>query len=191
MRAVSGGSGPELVTERLLMRRWRASDRDPFATMNADPEVMRYFPAPLDRAGSDAMVDRIERIFGEHGFGLWALEVRASGRFIGFTGLAPMPVGVPGEGGMEIGWRLARTAWGQGLATEAASAARDFAFDVVGLPELWSLTAVLNTPSIAVMERIGLTHVATVDHPRVPRGPLRQHVVYHRDAPVRRPGSSA
>jgi hypothetical protein len=105
------------------MRRWREADREPFAALNADPEVMRYFPAPLDRAASDATVDRIEDLFLRQGFGLWALEVSATGEFIGFTGLNPMPGGVPGAGGMEVGWRLARGAWHQGYASEAAAAA--------------------------------------------------------------------
>jgi RimJ/RimL family protein N-acetyltransferase len=90
-------------TERLLMRRWRDADRGPFATMNADPEVMRYFPAPLDRTASDGYLDRIEALLQRQGFGLWALEETASGRFLGFTGLNPMPPGVPGAGGMEVG----------------------------------------------------------------------------------------
>ena len=96
-------------TERLLMRRWREADRDPYAAMNADPEVMRYFPAHLrpDRAGSDAGIDRMEALFDRQGFGLWALELAGTGEFLGFTGLNPMPEGVPGAGGMEVGWRLA------------------------------------------------------------------------------------
>ena len=172
--------GPWLVTERLLMRRWRESDREPFAAMNADPEVMRYFPGLMERAASDAFADRIEELFEQNGYGLWALELRTSGAFIGFTGLNPMPVGMPGEGGTEVGWRLRRSAWGNGYATEAALAARDHAFDVVGLPEVWSLTAVTNAPSLRVMERIGLTPYAEADHPRIPAGhPLRPHVVYH------------
>src|SRR6266436_4809272 len=120
-------------TDRLVMRRWRESDRDPFAAMNSDPEVMRYFPALLDRAASDALVDRIEDLFQRQGFGLWAPEVAGTelantGEFIGFTGLNPMPGGVPGAGGMEVGWRLARPAWHQGYATEAAAAAVGVAF---------------------------------------------------------------
>jgi RimJ/RimL family protein N-acetyltransferase len=182
--------GFALQTARLDMRRWQDADRGPFAVMNADPEVMRYFPAVMDRAASDAFVDRIESLFDANGFGLWALEVRGSGEFIGFTGLLPMPAGMPGEGGYEVGWRLARSAWGHGYATEAAGAARDFAFSVAGLEELWSITAVLNTPSIAVMKRIGMTHAATCDHPRVPPGPLRLHVVYHLAAAVRREAAS-
>ena len=175
-------------TDRLIMRRWREADRQPFAALNADPEVMYYFPAPLDRAASDAMVDRIEGLFLRQGFGLWALEVSATGEFIGFTGLNPMPDGVPGAGGMEVGWRLARGAWHQGYATEAAVAAAGVAFGGAGLAELWSMTAVGNQPSRAVMRRLGMTLHAHFDHPGVAAGhPLRPHVAYR----LRHPGAAA
>ncbi len=166
-------------TDRLVMRRWRDADRDAYAALNADPEVMRYFPATLDRATSNASVDRIEELFDLQGFGLWALEVAATGEFIGFTGLNPMPDGVPGAGGMEVGWRLTRQAWHKGFATEAANAAVDVAFNGAGLAELWSMTSVLNRPSQAVMLRIGMTPHALFDHPKIAVGhPLRRHIVY-------------
>ena len=168
-------------TDRLLMRRWRDTDREPFAAMNADPETMRYFPATLDRAASDAMVDLLEQRFDERGYGLWAMELTATGEFIGFTGLNPMPDDVLGRPGVEVGWRLARHAWHHGYATEAAAAALDVAFSRLGLPEIWSFTSVLNEPSQAVMRRIGLTESFRFEHPRIPRGdPLRPHVMYHR-----------
>ena len=174
-----------LRTERLLMRRWRDADRRPFAAMNADPEVMRYFPAALDRAASDESVDRIEALFERQGFGLWALEEAATGRFLGFTGLNPMPTGVPGAGGMEVGWRLAQHAWHRGYATEAAMAAVDVAFTGAGLAEVWSMTAVLNEPSQAVMRRLGMVLHANFDHPSVPVGhALRPHVVYRLQSPL-------
>jgi RimJ/RimL family protein N-acetyltransferase len=166
-------------TERLLMRRWRDADRRPFAAMNADPEVMRYFPAMLDRGASDEHLDRMEALFERQGFGLWALEDAATGRFLGFTGLNPMPAGVPGAGGMEVGWRLARHAWRQGYATEAGTAALGVAFHGAGLAEVWSMTAVLNEPSQAVMRRLGMTLHAHFEHPRIEPGhPLRPHVVF-------------
>jgi RimJ/RimL family protein N-acetyltransferase len=153
-------------TDRLVMRRWRDADRDAYAALNADPEVMRYFPASLSRATSDASVDRIEELFDQQGFGLWALEVAATGEFIGF-------------GGMEVGWRLARQAWHKGFATEAAMAAVDVAFTGAGLAELWSMTAVVNRPSQAVMLRIGMTPHAFFDNPKIAVGhPLRRHIVY-------------
>ena len=169
----------ELRTSRLLMRRWRSSDLEPFAALNADAEVMRYFPAPMARADSDDLVRRFEAGFDEHGIGRWALERRSDDAFIGFTGLGPMPDGVPGSGGWEVGWRLERRAWGQGLATEAGRAALRVAFEACSLAEVWSMTATANRPSRAVMERLGMTHVATADHPALAEGsPLRQHVFY-------------
>jgi RimJ/RimL family protein N-acetyltransferase len=177
-------------TKRLVMRRWRDTDRKPFAALNADAETMRYFPSTLDGAASDALVDVIESRFAHRGFGLWALETAATGEFIGFTGLnQPIPDGIPGAGGVEIGWRLARHSWHHGYATEAATAALDVAFNGVGLAEIWSFTAVLNEPSQAVMRRIGLTEFARFDHPRIPAGhPLRPHVMFHLTKPAG-PGS--
>jgi RimJ/RimL family protein N-acetyltransferase len=171
-------------TDRLIMRRWRAADREPYAAMNADPAVMRYFPATLDRAASDASIDRIEELFDAQGFGLWALEIADTGMFIGFTGLNPMPPGVPSAGGMEVGWRLAEHAWHQGYATEAARAAVSVGFGGAGLGQIWSMTAVLNEPSQAVMRRLGMTRCAHFDHPRIAAGhPLCRHVLYRLDRP--------
>jgi len=168
-----------ISTDRLIMRRWRDSDKEPFAALNGDVDTMRYFPATLSRAESDAFVGRMEGLFEQQGFGLWALEIAATGEFIGFTGLNPMPADVPGAGGMEVGWRLAKEFWHRGYATEAARAALAVAFDSLGLAEIWSMTAVLNEPSQAVMRRLGLTQHAFFDHPRVPAdSPLRPHVVY-------------
>jgi RimJ/RimL family protein N-acetyltransferase len=167
-------------TSRLVLRRWQDSDHEPFARLNGDPETMRFFPAPLDRAASDALIDRIESRFDRQGYGLWALEVAATGEFIGFTGLNPMPDGVPGAGGLEVGWRLARQAWHHGYATEAGRAAVGVVFDGLGRAEVWSMAAVLNQPSQAVMRRLGMAEVATFDHPGVPDGhPLRPHVTFH------------
>lgn len=167
------------------MRRWRDSDREPFAAMNADPAVRRYFPDLLDRPASDASIDRMEALFDRQGFGLWALEVTGTGEFIGFTGLNPMPPRVPGAGGMEVGWRLAEPAWHRGYATEAATAAVGVAFDGAGLAEIWSMTAVVNEPSQAVMRRIGMSRHASFEHPRLPPGhPLRPHVAYRLPRPA-------
>ncbi|HYY09315.1 MAG TPA: GNAT family N-acetyltransferase [Kineosporiaceae bacterium] len=173
-----------LETSRLLLRRWQDGDREPFAAMNADPEVMRYFTAPLSRRESDRFVDRIEAVFGERGVGLWALEVRETGLFIGFTGLWPMPADAPGAGGTEIGWRLARHAWGAGYATEAARVVVDLAFGPLDLPELYSMTALANERSQAVMRRLGFTRFADHANPALPpEHRLHAQVVYR----LRRP----
>lgn len=168
-------------TERLHLRRWRFFDRPPFAAMNADPEVMEHYPAPLSEDESDALVDRIRRHFDEHGYGLWALEVRGQGEFIGYTGLALQTFDAPFTPAVEVGWRLARSAWGKGYASEAARAAIADGFDRLGLDEIVSMTATTNVRSQRVMERLGMSRdeADDFDHPNVPVGhPLRRHVLY-------------
>jgi ribosomal-protein-alanine N-acetyltransferase len=168
-------------TERLLLRRWRDDDRAPFAALNADPEVMRHFPARLTREESDALVDRAEQHFERHGYGLWALERRDTGAFIGFTGLAVPRFEAHFTPAVEVGWRLARSAWGAGYASEAARAALAVGFGEAGLDEIVSFTVPANTRSRAVMARIGMTHDPRddFDHPGLPEGhPLRPHVLY-------------
>ncbi|MER7546328.1 GNAT family N-acetyltransferase [Actinomadura sp.] len=170
-----------LRTDRLLMRRWTGTDREPFAALNADPQVMEHFPAPLSRAESDALIDRIEARFDESGFGLWALEVAATGEFIGFAGLSVARFQAHFTPAVEIGWRLARSAWGHGYATEAALRALGYAFDDAHIDEVVSFTSVLNVRSQAVMRRIGMSRDPSGDfeHPLVPEGHrLRRHVLY-------------
>jgi len=172
---------PRLLTERLTLRRWSQADREPFARLNADPEVMRFLHGTLDRAASDALVDRIEAGFDKLGYGLWAVEVRSSGDFIGFTGLALQTFEAHFTPAVEVGWRLARAAWRHGYATEAARAALDFAFGPAGLTEVVSITTQANERSRAVMRRLGMTTDQADDfaHPLLPEGhPLRPHVLY-------------
>lgn len=170
----------EPSTPRLLLRQWRDADRAPFAALNADPLVMEHLLGSLTRDESDAMVDRcVERIRSD-GYGLWAVEVRTSGDFIGFVGLAAPTWEAAFTPCTEIGWRLARSAWDCGYATEAANAALATAFGVAGLPEIVSFTTTGNLRSQQVMQRIGMTRDPSedFDHPRVPAGPLRRHVLY-------------
>ncbi len=171
----------EPVTSRLVLRQWRDTDRGPFAALNADPAVMEHFPAPLTRAESDAMVDRLTARIDADGYGLWAVEVRDTHEFIGLVGLARPTFETAFTPCTEIGWRLARSAWGQGFATEAARAALDVAFGPVGLDEVLSWTFEGNRASRAVMERLGMTRdpADDFDHPRLPEGDrLRRHVLY-------------
>ncbi|KOT59148.1 MULTISPECIES: GNAT family N-acetyltransferase [Streptomyces] len=169
----------ELHTERLVLRRWRESDLEPWAAMNADPEVREHLGDLLTRDQSDASVRRFEAGFDRRGYGWWAVEVRATGEFIGFAGLDDTDDDMPFKG-VEIGWRLARSAWGQGYATEAARAALAFGFDTLELPEILAVTTATNTRSQAVMRRIGMTRNPTddFDDPNAPEGPLRPSVVY-------------
>ncbi|WP_273653081.1 GNAT family N-acetyltransferase [Cellulomonas fimi] len=168
--------GPERRTERLVMRQWTEADLEPFARMNADPEVMEHFPAPLTREQSDALAARAQAGLAENGWGLWALEV--DGRFAGFTGLN-RPSWNPDL--VEVGWRLPRWAWGHGYASEAAREALRVGFEEAGLDEIVSFTAVPNVRSQAVMRRIGMTRdpADDFDHPSVPHGHrLERHVLY-------------
>jgi RimJ/RimL family protein N-acetyltransferase len=171
-----------LETERLRLRRWKESDREPFAHMNADPRVMRYFPKLLSKEESDRMMDQLEEWFENCRFGLWAAELREpESRFIGFIGLA-----VPGFDAfftpcVEIGWRLAAEYWNRGLATEGAREVVRYAFDVLQLDALVSFTAAQNVPSRRVMEKLGMTRNPAEDFPHrnLPEGhPLRPHVLY-------------
>ena len=175
-----------LATERLLLRPWRDEDREPFAALNADPEVRRFFPSTLDRAASDAEAGRHAERVDRRGWGLWAVVVVGGDPFIGFVGLNEARFPAPFNPSVEIGWRLARHAWGRGYAPEAALAVLDHAFDVLGLEEVVSFTAVDNAPSRRVMEKIGMTRdpADDFDHPNVPEGhPLRAHVVYRIRSP--------
>ena len=168
-------------TERLLLRRWTDADLVPFAALNADPNVMEHFPAPLSRVESDALARRADAFLAENGWGLWAVQLIENGRFVGFTGLTPVRPSLPFAPAVEVGWRLARWVWGRGYATEAATQALRVAFDDVGLNEVVSFTAAANVRSQAVMRRLGMTHdpVGDFDHPAVPTdSPLRPHVLY-------------
>lgn len=168
-------------TDRLLLRRWREEDREPFAAINADPAVMEHFPSTLTAGQSDAMVDRIEASFAEHGFGLWVVELAATGEFLGYTGLSARPWYAHLTPAVEVGWRLARQAWGRGYASEAARRALEFGFTAAGLAEIASVTTPANQRSIAVMCRLGMTRdpADDFDHPNIEPGhPLRRHVLY-------------
>ena len=170
-----------LRTERLLLRAWRAGDREPFARMNADPRVMEFFPAPLSRAESDALADRIEAHFAKHGFGFYASELAAECAFIGLIGMAVPTFEAHFTPCVEIGWRLTADYWGRGLATEGAREVVRHAFGELGLDSLVSMTVPANLPSRRVMEKLGMTHDPSddFDHPNILAGhPLRRHVLY-------------
>jgi RimJ/RimL family protein N-acetyltransferase len=171
----------QLRTSRLLLRQWRDADFELFAALNADPEVMRYSPAPLTRGESDEVARRASEVIAEHGWGLCAVEVIEGAPIIGFVGLAEPRFEAHFTPAVEVGWRLAYEHWGHGYATEAASAALAFGFDEMRLEEIVSFMSVINERSRRVMERIGMTHDPTddFDHPLRSHGdPLRRHVLY-------------
>lgn len=174
-------SATELRRSRILLRPWRSSDLAACAAMNADPEVMRYFPAILKRSESDALVQRIEEHFAIHDFGLWVLEIPGELQFAGFVGLLRVAFDAHFSPAVEIGWRLVPTAWGKGYATEAAQAVLTHAFETLNMKEIVSFTAAGNKRSQAVMRRLGMHNRVeeNFEHPRLPTGhPLCVHVLY-------------
>ena len=176
-----------LTTRRLVLRPWQDADREPFAAMNADPEVMEFFESTLSREESDAQLDRFAARFAEHGgWGWFAMQERASGEFLGFTGMSRVRFEEHFTPAVEIGWRLARPAWGHGYVTEAAREVVRFAFEDVGLDEVVAFADPRNARSRAVMRRLGMTHdpADDFDHPDIPEGsPLRHMVLYRLCAP--------
>jgi RimJ/RimL family protein N-acetyltransferase len=171
----------ELRTERLLLRRWRDSDREPFSRLNSDPRVMEFFPGLLSRGESDRLVDRYEEHFAQRGFGLFAAELLENGSFVGYIGLAQVAFQAAFTPCVEIGWRLAADHWGKGFATEGAREVVRHAFEELKLQSLVSFTAVTNVRSRRVMEKLRMSHdpADDFDHPRLPEGhSLRRHVLY-------------
>ena len=174
-----------LSSSRIRLRRWRDEDREAFAAMNSDTRVMAFFAGQLNRAESDAMVDRIQAHFNEHAFGLWAIEVPGVAPFVGFAGLAWARFSAPFTPAVEVGWRLAFDHWGHGYATEAARLALGYGFGPLALSDVVSFTSAINHRSRAVMERLGMRRDPSedFDYPSFPEGhPLRRHVLYRLSA---------
>lgn len=172
---------PELLTPRLRLRPWRDDDAPAFAALNADPAVMRHFPACLDRTESDSLAARLGEHVEAHGFGHWVVEQRSDGAFVGMLALLHVGFEAPFTPAVEIGWRLLPRFWGQGLAGEAAGAVLDFAFATLGLEEVVAFTVPANQPSWTLMQRLGMRRdeAGDFEHPRLPEGhPLRRHVLY-------------
>jgi ribosomal-protein-alanine N-acetyltransferase len=170
-----------LQTERLILRRWRDSDLEPFAKMNSDPVVMEHFPSMLTREQTEQFIARLINDFAHNDFGLWATELKSTGEFIGFIGISRPTFDAHFMPCVEIGWRLAKEFWGKGYAPEGAREILRDSFMRVGLNELVSMTATSNLKSRRVMEKIGMTRNPQddFDHPRVPEGHiLRPHVLY-------------
>jgi ribosomal-protein-alanine N-acetyltransferase len=158
LRKIGGSGVAELETDRLLLRRWRGGDLDAYARMCADPEVMRYLSGRMTREQCEAQIARFERGWTERGFGLWAVEDKATGMFIGFVGLLYHDDWPEGDDKTEVGWRLDRSFWGRGLATEGALASVRYGFEKLGLERIISITVPENIASRRVMEKAGLTY---------------------------------
>jgi len=170
----------EFNTDRLRLRQWCLADRELFSKLNSDPRVMEFFPKTLERHESDAFADRIEQTIAKQGWGLWAVEIVSSGEFIGYVGMSTPTEQLPCSPCVEIGWRLAFSAWGKGYATEAAREVLRVGFEKLNLAEIVSFTTLHNLKSRAVMERIGMRDSnENFDHPSVSAdSPLLSHCLY-------------
>lgn len=168
-----------IQTERLRLRTWDAGDLDRFAEINADPDVMQFFPAPLSREETAAMIQRLQAHQEEHGFCFWAVDHLSDNRLIGMIGLSRPVMKTWFTPCVEIGWRLHPSVWHQGMATEGAKACLAYAWETLGLDEVVSFTATTNFASQGVMKKIGMQEAGYFDHPLLPAGhPLQQHVLF-------------
>lgn len=168
-----------METERLILRSWKYEDRKPFAEMNGNKTVMKYFPATLSVDESNAFVDRINAEFDETGLGLYAVEIKGTGEFIGYVGFHRFTFDAPFSPGWEIGWRISDRFWNKGYATEAAKACLFLAREKHLCNKLFSFTAIPNIPSENVMKRIGMSYEGTFMHPALADGHwLKEHKLY-------------
>lgn len=170
---------PYIETSRLILRAWRKEDIEPFARINSDDRVMEYFLKSLDYEETLAFYHRITDEFASCGFGLYAVEDKSDGNFIGYVGFHHIAFDVDFAPGVEIGWRLRVESWGKGLATEAALACLEYGRDSLGLKEVYSFTSLPNKRSERVMQKIGMSRVGEFGHPLVdPAHVLYRHVLY-------------
>lgn len=172
-------------TERLIMRPLETIDLRPMEVMNADPHIMRFFPAPFDSEATKGQFNRFVAHENEHGFSIYAARSKEDGGFVGLIGLVTfseqLRAAVPGTATVEIGWRFSDHYWGQGLAPEGAKAWLDVAWARLGLEEVVAITYRGNAPSRRVMEKIGMDYdpVSDFEHPNLAEDcPVRSHVLY-------------
>jgi len=167
------------TTERLGFRNWKASDLDQMAHLNADPEVMKYFPSTVDRSHTKAYIERMQKQFDEKQYCYFAVERLDQKVFIGFIGLSYQTYDAPFTPCVDIGWRLAQEHWGKGFATEGAKACLNYAFNDMGIKTIFSVASIANKPSTNVMKKIGMVYDQSFDHPALVDTPeLNPCVVY-------------
>ncbi|HEY9000018.1 MAG TPA: GNAT family N-acetyltransferase [Mucilaginibacter sp.] len=168
-----------IETPRLTIRQWEEKDHEPYVSLNADPEVMKYFPSIKTPGETLAQIKRIADYIDQHGYGFWAVERKDNHQFIGFTGICEPGFEADFTPCIEIGWRLSKENWGHGFATEAALACLNFGFEKLDLKEIYAFTAIPNNRSEKVMQRIGMERAGEFDHPLIADGHwLKKHVVY-------------
>lgn len=174
-----------ITTERLALRLWHTDDFLPFAAMNKDEDVMKYFPNILSEEETRTMMQRIENHFQTHGFGLFAIEKLSTKEFIGYTGFMVPRFESFFTPCIEIGWRIKKEEWNKGYATEAAKACLVYGFQNLNLNKIYSFTSAVNHPSEKVMQKIGMKKEGEFEHPNIANdSPLRRHVLYKIENPT-------
>lgn len=169
---------------RLGFRLWQKSDLAPFAALNADKEVMEFFPAILSPEQTTEAIERYQQHFETYGYGWYAVDFLETGALAGFTGFSKVTMDVSFSPCVEIGWRFARAYWGKGLATEGAAACLSHGWDTLGFTEVYSFTASVNKRSARVMEKLGMVYQGTFLHPKIEKGhSLEEHLLYKINRP--------
>lgn len=168
-----------IQTERLGLRDWKASDKEPFIAMNQDPEVMEFFPSLKTAEETISLIDRLQKHIAERAYGFFAVDRLDTGEFIGFIGIVYQTFESHFTPCIEIGWRLQRAHWFNGFATEGAKACIKYAFETLNAEEVYSFTTVLNSKSEKVMRKIGMKKIGEFDHPQLAADdPLLRHILY-------------
>ena len=169
-----------LETDRLMLRQWIETDFEGFCEMNADPEVMRYFPSTLNESECNDFISKMSSLIRERGWGFWAVEIKANKEVIGFVGLNSPRTQLPFSPCVEVGWRLHKKYWGFGYATEAGKKSLEYGFSQLDLNEIVAFTTETNANSRKVMERLGMRNTGENFHfPDLPpEHPLSEHVLY-------------
>tara|TARA_R100001591_G_scaffold2681_2_gene6771 strand:+ start:6167 stop:6706 length:540 start_codon:yes stop_codon:yes gene_type:complete len=167
------------TSNRLGFRKFNDSDLNPFFEINSDPEVMKHFPSVLNIEQTELLIKKINNHIEEHGYGFFAVDLLPENTFIGFIGLKNSSFEADFTPCVEIGWRLDKKYWNQGLATEGSARCLDFAFSDLNVVEVYSFTALLNKASERVMQKIGMKKIGEFDHPLVEDNhPLKAHCLY-------------
>ena len=169
-----------IKTERLGLRNWLPSDTVPFVAMGQNPEVMQYFPELLAEDDTIALINNLKNHFEKYGYSYFAMDELVTGEFIGFAGLKYQTFESEFTPSVDIGWRLKRSVWGKGFATEAAKACLDAAFNRFDLDEVYSYCPDLNKASEAVMKKIGMVFTGILQHPKIANDSRFKHCVVYK-----------
>ncbi|MEE9437962.1 MAG: GNAT family N-acetyltransferase [Saprospiraceae bacterium] len=166
-------------SERLGFRNWTNNDLREFTEINADPEVMEHFPSTLSEKETEDLIQRLKKHFEEREYTYFATEILKTGELIGFIGLAYQTYETEFCPATDIGWRLKKTAWGKGYATEGAEKCIEYAFEELKISKIFSVCTVNNRNSENVMKKIGMTKKGEFNHPKLKDYPEYERCLWY------------